>query len=290
MLAGFGPIHRMTDLLAILADLVAKGIPCATATIVAAKGSIPNAVGAKMLVGQDGALLAGTIGGGQIEFQILADARDAIAQGQSKLITAKLTEREAGGIGMMCGGSAQVFVDVFRPAAPLIFCGAGHISKAAVRIAEGLGFALTVIDDRAEWANRENYPAEKIALIVERPETALRRLCIGHETFIVIATRDGDLDALHAASDSPARYIGLVASKRKAIQITKSLAARGVDLAGVLPRLRSPVGLALGGHSPEAVALSIIAEIQAHRHGETGRPMTVDAEKMRGYADPDAQP
>ncbi len=256
---------------------VEAGTPCATATIVASKGSVPNEVGAKMLVGAGGALLGGTVGGGAIEHRVLALAGQALAEGRSRLVEARLTEAEAGGIGMMCGGQVQVFVEVHRPPPRLVLLGAGHINVQLARLGEPLGFRVTVVDDREDWASAELYP--KAERVVARPEEALAGLGLDRESYVVIGTRDRDAEALVAAARTAACYIGLVASKRKAIRIVKEVADR-VDLDALVPRLRSPVGLDLGGRSPEAIALSVMAEIQAHRHGRDGRPMTVDPERL----------
>ncbi|MCA9513937.1 MAG: XdhC family protein, partial [Myxococcales bacterium] len=199
--------------------------------------------------------LGGTVGGGGIELQTLIAAGEAIEEGKSRLVTAKLTEKEAGGIGMMCGGSVDVFVHVYVPEPRLLLCGAGHINKCLAPLALGLGFRVTVVDDRAEWANEAAYPGARV--VVARPEDAMASLGVDRRTYVVVATRDRDTAAIIAASKTDAPYIGVVASKRKAIQIGKHLADSGeVDLEALLPRFHAPIGLDLGGRTPEAVALT----------------------------------
>lgn len=281
----------------LLADLLERGEPCATVQIVRVNGSIPNALGAKMLVAGNGDLVAGTVGGGQIELRALLAARDAIAEGRSCLYSAKLTEAEAGGIGMMCGGQVDCFIEVHRAAPRLVLCGAGHINLALARLARGLGFRVTVIDDRPDWANAANYPDAEV--LVSRPEDALAALGLGKESFVVVGTRDRDLEVIVAASRTEAGYIGVVASRRKAIQIGKHLALRDANEAAphtpsdpapfslerLLPRFHGPIGLLLGGRSPEAVALSILAEIQALRYGQPATPMRVPPDELLRHAD-----
>ncbi len=269
------------DLYRQLADLVDGGIPCATAKIVRATGSIPNAVGATMLVGLGGELIAGTIGGGGIEAKVLHAAGEALASGRrTELISAKLTEEEAGGIGMMCGGSCDVFIEVHQRAPTLLLLGGGHINLCLNRMAAGLGYRIIVVDDRVEWANAANYPGAQIVNAL--PEDALPELGVDAQTYVIVATRDRDTPAIIAANQTNAAYIGVVASKRKAIQIVKNIAER-VDLDALLPRLSAPVGLALGGRSPEAVALSILSEVQAHRYGVDGHAMGLTAEQLKCY-------
>lgn len=262
-----------------LAELIAAGAPCATAQIVRATGSIPNELGAIVLVGQGGALLGGTIGGGAIEHQTLCAAGEAIEAGKSRLVTAKLTEAEAGGIGMTCGGSVDVFIHVYVPEPRLVLCGAGHINRCLAPLALGLGFRVTVVDDRAEWANEAAYPGARV--VVARPEDVMASLGLDRRTYVVVATRDRDTAAIIEAARTEAPYIGVVSSKRKAIQIAKQLAASGeVDLDALLPRFHAPVGLDLGGRTPEAVALSIASELQAHRYGHDAAPMRVSEERF----------
>ena len=255
--------------------------------IVRVNGSIPNEIGARMLVLHEGdderaTLVAGTVGGGKIEYDALLHAAQALSEERSRLVSAKLTEQEAGGIGMMCGGQVDLFIEVHLPQHRLVLCGAGHINIALARMAKGLGFRVTVLDDRPEWACPEHYPDLRPGhdLLVVQPEVALADLGLDSRSYVVVGTRSNDTDTIVAASKTPARYIGVVASKRKAIRIIKELAHREIDLASLIPRFYGPIGLSLGGRSPEAVALSILAEVQAHRHGLDASPMRVAPDEL----------
>jgi xanthine dehydrogenase accessory factor len=274
------------DLHRLLADHVERGDSIASAQIVRATGSIPNGVGALMLVGQGGALLGGTVGGGSIEAKALVAAGLALETGESTLFNAKLTETEAGGIGMMCGGQVDIFIKVHAPTPTLLLLGGGHINQCVARLADGMGYRVTVVDDRTEWANATAYPRARVVNAL--PEDVVHDLGVDAETYIVVATRDRDTPAILAASKTDAAYIGVVASKRKAIQLVKGLADR-VDLDHLLPRLHAPVGLSLGGRTPEAIALSILSEIQAHRHGLDATAMRIDPEQLRCYVDKTAK-
>lgn len=259
------------DILEKLASYLRADVPVAVATLVGSSGSIPNEVGAKMIVGAGGVLLAGTIGGGEIEHMAIREAAEAIREGKHRKFKWHLTEKHAHGIGMMCGGSAEVFVEVFRPKLQLVLVGGGHVNIEVAKLARNLDYQVTVLDDRPEWASEANYPGAR--RIVAEPAEGFRQLEWSEHSFMIIATRDQDTQALRAALDLPCRYVGLVASKRKTVQILKNLKAEGRDLTGLLPRLRSPVGLDLGGKSPAAIALSIMAEIQMVRHGKSGQPL-----------------
>lgn len=274
------------DLLRRQLALIDQGVACATVQIVRVNGSIPNELGARMLVtpGPERAMLvAGTVGGGRIEYEALALANQALADERSRTVSAKLTEQEAGGIGMMCGGQVDLFIEVHLPVHRLVLCGAGHINIALARLARGLGLRVTVLDDRPDWASREHYPDLEPGrdLLVEEPAAAMASLGLDARSYVVVGTRSNDTEVVVAASQTPARYIGVVASRRKAIRIIKELAHRpDVDLPKLLPRFFGPIGLMLGGRSPEAVALSILAEVQAHRHGHDAAPMRVPPDEL----------
>ena len=258
-----------------LTDSLRAGEAVAVGTITRVKGSAPNDVGAKVLIGRGGRHLYGTVGGGAVEYAVLQAGGEAIAKGQSRVFSAHLTDKAHGGLGMMCGGSVEVFLEVHMPATRLILCGAGHVSAALARLATGFGLRLTVLDDREDWANPQRYPLAELHLA--RPEAVLPSLHVDEGTFIVIATHGEDLPALVAAAATPARYIGVVASQRKPLTLLREAAALGADVEGLLPRLHAPIGLALGGRTPEAVALSILAEIHATLHGGDGRPVGLPA-------------
>jgi len=267
----------MKDVIAALHERLAAELPCATATLIGVTGSIPNEVGAKMLVGPGGQLLAGTIGGGAFEHVALQEAARAIDVGQSKVFTWSLTESDAGGIGMLCGGTAQVFIEVFVPGALLVMVGGGHVNIELWKLARNLGYRGIVVDDRPEWANEDHYPG---CLVVPEydPAVAFGQISWIENSYVVIGTRDQDTAALRAAAQQglPCRIIGMIASRRKTLQILKNLEAEAVDLTALLPRFRGPAGLDLGKtKSPQAVALSIMAEIQAARYGGSGKPMDV---------------
>lgn len=261
--------------------------PVALVTIVGSSGSIPNAVGAKMIVDADGTLLAGTVGGGEIEREGQRLAKIALSEGKSRMASYHLTEKHAHGIGMMCGGTAHLFIEVYVTPTRLVLVGGGHVNIEVAKLARGLGLNVVVIDERPEWANTAHYPDTTI--ILERPAAGIGQVDWRETDYLVIATADADTESLRAALDLPCRYVGLVASKRKTIQILKNLEAEGHDLSGLKERLRSPVGLDLGGKAPAALALSILAEIQAHRHGRDARPLSyVDRIPARDLVVPQA--
>ncbi|WP_135822109.1 selenium-dependent molybdenum cofactor biosynthesis protein YqeB [Halostella litorea] len=254
-----------------VAELVDRGEAAAMLTIVDKDGSAPRDVGDRMLVTPDDAF--GTIGGGHVEHLAVQDARAVLAdEAESGVRTYEL--EPDGNTGMVCGGTMDVFVDRIRGNARLYVAGAGHIALELAPLAERLGYDVTVVDDRAEYADPESFP-DGVDVIHGDYEAALGDLPMTAETAVAVATRSGTFDrrAVAAALDGGAGYVGLVASGTKADRVIDGLAEEGYGRRD-LARVRAPVGLDLGGSGPEDVALSVLSEVHMDRHDATGRRAT----------------
>lgn len=264
----------MTDaeLLKTLSERAAQGLPTALVTVIAASGSTPRSVGAKMLVFPDGSL-RGTIGGGRFEASAAEDATRALAEGKSASFSYELEPKQ---LGMYCGGRAEVFVDVLADALRLVILGGGHVGQKLAALSAFLGVPHWVVDDRAEYAARERFPAAR-AVLEAQPDQALKRLTVGPQTAIAIVTRchGFDLRCLAAALGTPAFYIGMIASRAKTERLFELCRRRGLEPDE--PRVRAPIGLDLGAESPEAIALSILAEILQIKNNASGRPLSENA-------------
>ena len=164
----------------------------------------------------------------------------------------------------------DVFVDVITPPARLIVIGAVHIAIPLVQLAKTLGFHTIIIDPRVAFATRERFPEPYTDdLLIEWPSDALKRLNLDAGTIIAALSHDEKLDnpALAVALNSPAPYVGVLGTRKKIAERKLVLAGMGVSDAG-LDRLRAPIGMDLKAVSPEEIALSILAEIVAVRHGK----------------------
>jgi xanthine dehydrogenase accessory factor len=148
----------MEDVLAALTAALARGETVAMVTIVAAHGSTPQRVGARMLVFPDGRLV-GTIGGGCYENDAFWKAREALGTRRSRLVHYDLSDDLAEESGLICGGQMDVFIEPIEPAPHLYILGAGHVGFQLGQIAPNVGFRLHVIDDRQKFANHERFPA-----------------------------------------------------------------------------------------------------------------------------------
>lgn len=210
-----------------------------------------------MLVRDDGSIM-GTLGGGCLEADVVQAAIMAMRDGKPLTLPFELTEHEGG---LVCGGTVLVYVEPVLLEPHLVILGAGHVGKMLSKLARFTEFRVTVVDDREEYASRENIP-DANELLVSEFERAMDKIPCDKNTFIVIATRghNHDLDAVKAALRTGAHYIGLLGSKRK-----KSLLFKELERAGFSPediaRVIIPVGLPIGSVSPEEIAVSIMAQI-----------------------------
>ncbi|MFB6224546.1 MAG: selenium-dependent molybdenum cofactor biosynthesis protein YqeB [Haloarcula sp.] len=254
-----------------LDDLASRGEPATLLTIVRKDGSAPRDVGDRMIVTDSDEY--GTIGGGTVEHLAVRDARSVLTGDSEPGVRTYELER-GGNTGMVCGGEMDVFIDRVRGQARLYIAGGGHISIELAPLAEQLGYDVTVVDDREEYADPEQFPDDTSVIHGDYGE-ALGDLPMGSETSVAVATRSGtfDQDAVAAALDGEAGYVGLVASETKAEHVLDSLAEEGYSRRD-LSRVRTPVGLDLGGSGPAAVALSILSELTMDRHDATGERAT----------------
>ncbi|HCL91044.1 MAG TPA: xanthine dehydrogenase, partial [Candidatus Atribacteria bacterium] len=201
----------MTEILKEALRRVDKGEVIALVTVVETKGSTPREAGAKMLVNKDG-LIAGTIGGGITEAKVIEEAKEALKERKGKLLAYHLTKEEAArDEGAICGGDMRLFIDVLQPKEEILIFGAGHIAVYVSKLAKMIGFKVTIIDDRQEFANQERFP-EADEIIVETIGKALNNIKITPATYIVIVTRGHlkDEEALKSVIRSSAAYIGMI--------------------------------------------------------------------------------
>jgi xanthine dehydrogenase accessory factor len=167
--------------------------------------------------------------------------------------------------GLVCGGTLDIFVEPILPPASLYIFGAGHVSVNLYKVARGAGFDVTVVDDREAYASRERFP-EAREVIAEDFERVMTRLAPNESSYVVIVTRGhrDDMRILRWAVQTPARYIGMIGSKRKTIAIFRELTKEGIAPA-LFERVHAPVGLDIGAVTPEEIAVAITAELIAVR-------------------------
>lgn len=244
----------------------------AVATIVNVRGSIPSFKSAKMLIRDDGSI-AGTIGGGCVEAEVWQAAREVMALEKSRTLSFDLNEDPKYDTGLVCGGTLEIFIEPVLPTPLLYIFGGGHVSLQLYKTARNAGFDVIVTDDRDMYANTERFPDAR-QVIAEDFDKALAQLNPGESSYVVIATRGhrDDMRVLRWAVQTPARYIGMIGSKRKAITVYRELVKEGLK-PELFDRVHSPVGLDIGAITPEEIAVSITAELIAlRRHAERALP------------------
>lgn len=249
----------------LLGDLLAAsrgGRPVALATLLRKDGRELAPAG-RFLLETDGGT-RGRFDDAALDERARAVAADALRQGTARTVALDETH--------------EVLVEPVLAKPRLVVVGGGHVGLALARMASLLDYAVTVVEDRADFAARERFP-DGVEVMQDDVVHAIETADIGWDTFIVVATRGHKLDshALRAAARTPARYVGLLGSRRKTILIARMLREEGVPEER-LRDVHAPVGLDLGGRTPAEIALSVLAEMSAERYGGTGRPLRLSPE------------
>jgi xanthine dehydrogenase accessory factor len=255
------------EVFAAVVDALDRGEPAALVTIVATHGSTPQRVGAKMLVFGDGRTI-GTIGGGCYENDAFWKAREAITARQPQLVRYELSDDFAQETGLICGGQMDVYIEPIEPSPELYVIGAGHVGTYLAQLAQEVGFHVHVVDDREKFANRERFPAATEVVTEDIPGWLGRTNLTSH-AYVVIVTRGhtNDLEALRALAPRQLRYLGLIGSRAKVARIYDALRTDGMA-AEHLNRVHAPIGLDIGAVTPQEIAVSILAELIAVKHGK----------------------
>lgn len=261
-----------TSIYQALADLEKRNAAGALCTIIRSHGSTPRHTGSKMLVFADGTF-TGTVGGGELENRVLAEARQSILDGRPRVLQYNMTDPAKGDPGV-CGGQLEVLVEAILPKPTLVIIGGGHVGKAVTHLARWLDFYVVVTDDRPDFASPQMTPGADLYLPIPMAELP-QALEITAWTYLVLTTRGTNVDipGLPALLDTPAAYIGIIGSQRRWSTTRKQLISEGIP-AEKLERVRSPIGLELHAETPEEIAVSILAEIIMLRQGGSGQVMS----------------
>jgi xanthine dehydrogenase accessory factor len=245
-------------------ELVGRNVPAAVVTIVRGKD-----VGARMLVTADD--IEGTLGTSALDVNAASVARDAIQTEKSGLVT--------------LAADVDVYVDVFPLPPLMVLIGAVHVAQAIVKYASPLGFRIVVVDARQTLATEERFP-DVDELIVSWPEEAYATLPITKTSAVVILTHDPKFDepAILGALQTDAGYIGAVGSRKTNVERRQRLLESGAT-EEQLARVHGPIGLNIGGNTPEEMAISILAEVIAVRNGRPGGSLKAASGNIRGDSD-----
>ena len=271
-------MHRALDILGIISARKETGEPFALATVVRTVSATAAKAGAKAVILPDGTIYEGWIGGGCARAAVLKAAKDALADGQSRLVSVQpldaLDEKglkpgeEREGVRFaknMCPsqGTMDIFVEPVLPRPQVVICGSSPVAVAIADLARWSGFAVTVCAPAAEQSS--------FAEVDRRIEGYALPVHEAGNRFVVVSTQGrGDEAALLAALAVDVDYVAFVGSRKKAEVLKAALAKRGVT-AERLTKLKAPAGLDLGAITPDEIAISILAEVVAARRGKQSR-------------------
>ena len=233
----------------IIAELTQNGKPFAVAIIVKSTGSTPRHVGAKMVIVPKST--EGTIGGGELEFQVIEDSRNMLLKKvQSECKTYNLPA---------CGGTVEVFIETKLPGPTLLIFGAGHVSKAVTPLAITCGFSVNIFDERSELLNQNEF---KNAKTINQPFANSHQAETNDEAYILIMTPNHkhDEEVLRICLKKDYKYLGMMSSKTKWQNIKKRLITDDFQKEKV-ESIHAPVGLNINSETPAEIAVSILAEL-----------------------------
>ena len=249
------PSQGAATLLAELLKSIDEGHSVAMVTVVQAGGDYAAALGQRALVWLDRDPY-GNLRLGELEARALADATQSLVQRRPQMLS-------------YADGQVELFVEVQRRPPTLIIIGAGHVAQPLAKLGKLIDFEVVVIDDRPQYANTERFPqADRVIAAPFRP--TLRDWPIDADTFIILVTRghSHDVECLLEVIDSPARYIGMIGSKRRVRAVFDLLEEEQGIPREKFARVYAPIGLDIGAESPAEIGVAVIAEvIKVYRGG-----------------------
>jgi len=248
-MAGQNPTSEAKLLDELIASIEARQ-SVALVTVVKAEGTYAGALAKRLLICPDKEP-TDTLNLGNLETQVVANARQALLDRRSQRFVYQENS-----------DTVEIFVEVLRRPPTLIIVGAGHVALPLAQLGKMIDFEVVVLDDRPRFANAKRFPMADRVLAQPFRET-LRDWAIDQDTYIVLVTRghSHDVDCLLEIIDSPARYIGMIGSKRRIKSVFELLETeQGIDPAK-FERVYAPIGLDIGAENPAEIAISIIAEI-----------------------------
>jgi xanthine dehydrogenase accessory factor len=232
------------DITARVNELIQKGKTFCLATVITSNRA--DIVAGQKAIALDTGPLESELGDGQLDLAVKALAQEAISGKNPGLVEIR--------------PGLLVFFDIISPELKLIVCGAGHIAIPLSRFARDVGFRVTVLDDRDDFAQRARFPGCDV--IAAEFAVSLRDLNLNHSTFVVVITRghEHDADCLMEILKKETAYIGLIGSRRRVRFVLEMLEKQGVAKKR-LQEVFTPIGTPIGAESPEEIAVSIIAEL-----------------------------
>lgn len=264
---------RLNTLYEDLIKLKNAGEACMMVTVIENTGNTPVVVGKKMLVGENGAAF-GTVGGGALEYFAREKCKALIKQQQSILEKYLLDEgniiEDLKTLPMACGGSVSLFYEYIGPQAYVYIFGAGHVGQALTNVLKTMNFYVTLIDDRQEVYDGLKLYDRKV---LSSYSDFLEKEGLKENSYVIICTPSHKYDynvmnKIIELNLNP-KYMGMLCSKEKLNTFLKKTYEKfGRDIE--LSNFYAPIGLDIGGSSPEEIAISITSELLAIIYNKDG--------------------
>ncbi len=251
-------MHR--DVIAFADEALESGCPVALAILTESGRETPGVPGALLAVCADGSR-RGTVGGGALEAKIIRDCLAALAGPPGAALSFEHSLMEDETLGMVCGGRVRGVVTVLRPEKRLILFGGGHVGRKVCEAGLVAGFAVTVVEERREYAAL--FPRAEV-VIADDFGAAAGEMRITGDCYILVATRGHaqDFAVLSALAGRECAYLGMIGSSKKVAALRKGLLERGVS-AEAIDRIYTPVGVDIDDGTPGEIAIGVMAEILA---------------------------
>ena len=240
-----------------LIRIKSEGAGAVLVTVVESEGLDGFASGSKCLI-RDGRIVLGQVNDTELEQTLLQEAAERLSEERSRLVSVETAS----------GGQADVFFEAMPSPPKLIVVGAGHIAVPLVRMAKLMDYFVVVIDDRILFANHERFPDADEVVVGDMAET-VKELDITPTTYVVLITRGHKYDepCLRELLDRPAKYIGMIGSKRRIKACFERFKEEEHVSEELISRVYAPIGLDIATETPEEIALGILGEIIKVRRG-----------------------
>ena len=253
----------------IIQTMIASRQSFVVATVVGNHGSVSAKTGSKAIISDEGNILYGWIGGGCAESETCFQAMEALAERKTRMFEIDLDD-EMLGVGMPCGGAMTVYVEPVTPRPTIWLIGHGEIVKSLSVLGKLMDLDVVINDTTATFSK---YPD---ASRIINDDLDYSQLTPSDEDYVIIATQHkGDHLSMTQALASGAKYIALIASKKRAKLVLEYLH----DISPQQLKhthISTPAGINIGAKTPQEIALSVIAEIVMHRREADGELMKID--------------
>lgn len=247
----------------VLSELKENYKPAVLVTISKTVGSSPCESGTKMIVTKEG-LYFGTIGGGRLEHQVIEDAKECLKSSSVRVYEYPLGAK----FGQCCGGKVEILMEPVNTNPKLYIFGAGHIGYALSQIMLNTVFDVHLIDSRKNWFDTLKN-SEKITCLSNDEDEYEEIVSWGENTYIIIMSHQHDLDQeiVEFSIRNKQKYIGLIGSRTKWTRFQQRILKK-INVETELSKVHCPVGLNVGGETPQEIAISISAELLKTHYGK----------------------